>query len=111
MAMKKTGPKKTTKLPTGEKPKQISGMAKKIFMKETNVPSQAAFRAGTARDRFARQTNAAVFNSKTPTVYSPAPMTATKKAAIKVAAAKKQAAKKNPVALKQMNFDKKAKKK
>ena len=79
-ALKKSAPKATTKMPTGEKPKQLSTMAK-WAMRETNNKSQAAFRAGTQRDRFARQTNSAVFNSKTPTSYSPKPMSASEKKA------------------------------
>ena len=106
MVAKKPTKKATVKIPTGEKPKQISEMAKKM-MRETRNKSQAAFRAGTVRDRFARQTNAAVFNSLTPTAYSPAPMTPAAKAIIKKKAAlKSNATTVNPMGLKQMNFDK-----
>ena len=48
---------------------------------------------------------------KTPTTYSPKPMSAAAKAKAKAAGAKTAAKIKNPMGLKQMNFDKKAKKK
>lgn len=39
------------KRPTGERPKQLSKLASKVYMKETRSPSQAAARAGAARDK------------------------------------------------------------
>jgi hypothetical protein len=79
-------PKKTNKLPTGERPKQLSKTATTIKKAAANpsrasglkaekiTPREAARRAGVVRDRFNRQTNTAVFNKTTPTVYSPKPM-------------------------------------
>jgi hypothetical protein len=150
-------PKKSNKLPTGEKPKQLSAMAKRV-MRETNSPSEAASVAGTYRDRLARQKNTKVGGTGARTSYSPEPMSIKKKLAIRVqegrkaamtpkqkkaaaelakkatyspapmsAAAKakaaaagaasrkasdaRKAAAKNPMGLKKMNLDTKAKKK
>jgi hypothetical protein len=87
------------KLPTGERPKQLSKTAKTIkkaaaspsrasgLKAEKITPREAARRAGVERDRMNRKTNTAVFNSKTSTVYSPKPMSAAAKA--KAAAAGK----------------------
>jgi hypothetical protein len=43
--------KMAAKRPTGERPKQLSKLASKVYMKETSSPSQAAARAGAARDK------------------------------------------------------------
>jgi hypothetical protein len=79
------------KLPTGERPKQLSKTAKTIkkaaaspsrasgLKAEKITPREAARRAGVERDRMNRKTNTAVFNSKTSTVYSPKPMSAAAK--------------------------------
>jgi hypothetical protein len=81
-------PKKTNKLPTGERPKQLSKTAKTIKKAAANpsrasglkaekiTPREAARRAGVERDRMNRKTNTAVFNSKTSTSYSPKRMSA-----------------------------------
>jgi hypothetical protein len=90
MAMKKTTPKKTTKMPTGEKPKQLSPLAKRA-MRETSVPSQAAFRAGTLRDRLAREKNTKANGTGARTSYSPEPMSIKKKLAVMVVEGRKAA--------------------
>ena len=113
--------KKTTKLPTGERPKQLSKTATRIKKAAANPspasnlkpekikPVEAARRAGVVRDRLNRQTNTGVLGKKASTSYSPSPMSA---------AAKKKAANRGALSnslskmgLKQVNLDKKAKKK
>jgi len=51
------------KRPTGERPKQLSKLASKVYMKETSSPSQAAARAGAARDKIKKSAPAKTFEN------------------------------------------------
>jgi hypothetical protein len=76
-------PKKTNKLPTGERPKQLSGLAYRTA-RDVGSASEGAAIAGRNRD-FAKK------QAAKKTSYSPAPMTAKKKETTRRAAEKKQA--------------------
>jgi hypothetical protein len=95
-------PKKTNKLPTGERPKQLSGLAYRTA-RDVGSASEGAAIAGRNRD-FAKKEAAKAAAKKAS--YSPAPMSAAAKKKAAAAGKATSAKVKNPQGLKKVNLDK-----